>query len=354
MLFARKKSRNSGTNKITLPSPILNPVFGKVSYHIVEPDLEVMFTILMPRIGEGWQTGVALDASSSMKTLYGKMLTGDIPQAVRKEYIKRGWMRKEARDGDRLLVFESEAYEDAISKGYLKWTENIVEPEARKFIQYLAERLDADGNTTVIYWACGNGNEIEVLGDIQSTDCPTLNVKEPEETSYGTATYLLPALKYFVERFADASNGMYVFITDGRLEDLPAVKFYCVELAKRIEAGQRKPLKCVLIGLGSQIDQKQMLELDDLDSGTGVDIWDHKIATDMREVTEIFAELVDESMIVTPIASVYDDKGNLVKRFTDGLPARVKFRMPKTSTFFELEVSGQNRIRQPIAITSEK
>jgi hypothetical protein len=33
-----------------------------------------------------------------------------------------------------------------------------------------------------------------------------------------------------------------------------------------------------LVGIGDAINESQMEELDDLESGTDVDIWDHKIA----------------------------------------------------------------------------
>jgi hypothetical protein len=33
----------------------------------------------------------------------------------------------------------------------------MVEPIAREVIPYLAEKIDADGGTSVIYWACGEG-----------------------------------------------------------------------------------------------------------------------------------------------------------------------------------------------------
>jgi hypothetical protein len=335
--------------KVTLPGAMLNPNFGKLSYEKVGTHLEITFSILMPRIGEGWQTGVALDASSSMKGLYGGRIVGDIPAHIQREYARKKWLRKEQKDGDRIIVFDSPAYDDALAKGYLSWTENLIQPESRKFVQYLAEHLDGDGGTTVIYWGCGDGKEIEVLGDVLAQDCPTLRVEGPQSHEYGQGTYLLPALQYFINRFADAPNGIYIFITDGCLEDLPAVKVYCTELATRIQSGQQPPVKCILIGMGSQIDLTPLQELDDLETGTGVDLWDYKIAKDMRQVTEIFAELVDESVIVAPIANIYDDQGHLLRQFTDGLPARVSFSMPQASRFFELEIVGQTeRIRQSI------
>jgi hypothetical protein len=351
MLFSRKPVGATNDRIITLPSSALHPLFGKVSYRMVGAEQEVMFSILMPSLGEGWQTGLALDASSSMRAAYGKVLSGTVPPAVRKDYTKRGWIREQKRDGATLPIFQPQAYEDAIAKGYLRWTENTVEPETRRFVQYLAENIDADGGTTLIYWACGKGDAIETVGDIRGEDCAVLPIQGPATAGFGTGTQLLPAVRYFEERFADAKNGIYVFITDGRIEDLAAVKTFCVDLAKRIEAGRRNTLKCVLIGLGPEIDESQMVELDDLDTGTDIDIWDHKIAADMRDITEIFAELVDESVQIAPMANIYDDAGGLVRRLTDGLPARVIFRIPQSARFFELEIPGQERIRQSLVAT---
>jgi hypothetical protein len=38
----------------------------------------------------------------------------------------------------------------------------------------------------------------------------------------------------------------------------------------------------VLIGVGRDVSEYQMRELDDLDTGTDIDLWDHKIASEMR------------------------------------------------------------------------
>ena len=77
-----------------------------------------------------------------------------------------------------------------------------------------------------------------------------------------------------------------------------------------------------------------MEELDDLDTGTDVDVWDHKIAAEMRALTEIFAEVVDENQIVAPQAALYDSAGRLAREFTDGMPAKVTFRVPAGSDWF--------------------
>ena len=144
---------------------------------------------------------------------------------------------------------------------------------------------------------------------------------------FGTGTQLLPAVKYFVDRFKDAPWGFYVFITDGELHDLEAVKDYSTRLARAVSAKQRNPLKFVLIGIGPDINEQQMEELDDLDTGTEVDLWDHKLAAEMRVLQEIFAEVVDKNARVSDHGRILDPQGSVVKDYSDtGLPAFLEFR----------------------------
>lgn len=337
-----------------LPSNLVAPEFGEVNVRHTPGGVEVQFTILMEPQGteaEGWQTGVALDASASMKNWYGRNLTGKVPPAVAAEYEKKGWLDSRVEDGRPVKSFKKPAHEDAVARGYLKFTDNIVQPAAREFISYLAGNLDADGGTTVIYWACGDGSATELLGDFTADQCKTLDLVGPNQAGFGRGTILVPAVKYFVERFHDAARGMYVFLTDGRLDDLEQVKRYTTDLALEIAAGKRNPIKCVLIGVGSDVDEGQMEELDDLDTGTDVDIWDHKIHHEMRGLVEIFAEVVSENTIVAPTGILFDSKGQVVKRFTDGVPAKLETILPLGSEWFELEVAGQ-RIRQAVLATA--
>lgn len=333
-----------------LPSNLVAQEFGEVNVRWVGSEVEVTFTVAMEPQGtdaEGWQTGVAIDASASMQKAFGRQLVGTVPPAVLDEYRTKGWVVERSEDGNRATKLTTPGREDAIRRGFVKLSENVIEPRAREFISYLAGNLDADGGTTVVYWACDDGKGVEAIGDFTAEQCKGLELRGPVRAKFGTATYLQPAVDYFVNRFADAARGMYLFVTDGRLNDLDAVKRATTKLAQDIAAKRRNPVKCVLIGVGDEVDERQMEELDDLDTGTEVDIWDHKIAAEMRGLVDIFAEVVDENQIVAPRAAVLDSSGKVVKRFLDGMPARVTFRMPATSGWFELEIEDQ-RVRQPL------
>src|SRR5207253_3786040 len=182
---------------------------------------------------EGTQTGIALDGSGSMAALYG---------------------------------IEEEPGFFASLFGQKKHAVNQVTPVAQKLCAYLARKIDADGGTTCIYWATGpGGSKIEVVGDLTADQAERHTFGPPQH--FGTGTQLLPAVRYFVDRFADAPWGFYVFITDGELHDLDAVKEYSTRLAREVAAGRRKPLKFVLIGVGPNINEGQMEELDDLETG---------------------------------------------------------------------------------------
>ena len=347
---ARQAARH---NMQALPSNMLVKELGKVYVGDEGEQRHVEFTVWVQELSgakaEGWTTGLALDASASMKDWYGRNLAyvGDgIPQQVLDEYEKNGWVEHREDDGEKVMSFQAQAYDDAIKRGYLKYSKNIVQPLARDFIAYLANELDANGRTAVLYWACGDGGAFEAVGEFSSDECKALEIAGPKTVSFGLGTKLTPALDHFCKTYASSPNVMFVFITDGRLEDLAQAKQFTTQLAKSIEAGSRNPVKCVLIGVGDEIDEGQMEELDDLDTGTDVDIWDHKIAQEMRALSEIMVELVDEVVSSMP-ATIYDDQGSVVKKFTDGLPASVQFAMPVSSRFFELEV-GSQKIRQPV------
>lgn len=355
------------TRQVANPSPIISAAdiefamptnltakeFGKVIVRNAKDKVSVQFTVLMEpqgREAEGWQTGVAMDASASMKERFGRLLEGTIPPNVLADYVRRGWAEQRTVDGQKIHGFTTpEAINEAVKLGYLRYTANIVEPLARDVIAYLAGNLDADGGTTVIYWACGDGSAIEVLGDYTDDQCPQLSMTGPKMSEFGPRTVLRPAVQYFVDRFDDATRGMYLFITDGRIDDLDDVKKYTTQLARAIESGKKNSVKCVLIGVGDEIDEKQMEELDNLDTGTDVDVWDHKIAVEMRGLMDIFSEVVSENHIVAPTGFVYDSSGAVVRRFTDGLPAKVALEMPAGSQWFELEVAGR-RIRQSVVL----
>jgi hypothetical protein len=292
--------------------------FGEVNVHPAGGGkVRVVATILMEPYKEGAQTGIALDGSGSMAKLYG--ITDN--------------------SGGLISLFFG---------GRKQQAPNQVTPVAQKVCAYLARKIDADGGTTCIYWAVGpGGSRIEVIGDLRAEEAERHVFGPPRE--FGTGTQLLPAVQYFVERFRDAPWGFYVFITDGELHDLDAVKDYSTRLARDVAAGRRKPLKFVLIGVGSDVNERQMEELDDLDTGTPVDLWDHKLASEMRVLQEIFAEVVDQNARVAERGRILDPQGHTVKDYSDtGLPAYLEFEMPAGAAYFTLEVDG-NRIHQGLS-----
>lgn len=293
--------------------------FGEVDI-FRQPDNKIFVkaTILMRPSMEGAYTGLAIDGSNSMT----KHFAAHLPPLFRQE------------------------------------KDNIVQPIARMMVAHLAS-FSANGSTSVIYWACGaGGKEIEVVGDVSEQKAASFAFAGPKR--FGTGTRLLPPVRYFTEeKFRDVPWNMCVFITDGIIEDLAEVKTYSIEIAKKIAAGKRSPLKFVLIGVGSEVDEKQMAELDDLDASAGleVDIWDHKLAAHMKSLDEVFAEVVSETTIVAPSASVLDSVGRPVvvtdermkptgKGFSDGLPGKFYFLLPAGSTAFTVRLPEGMEITQ--------
>ena len=337
---------------VQLPGPLVKEPFGEVNVRRTSQATEVHFSIRVRPEGEharGWQTGVALDASASMLKYYGRGLipagARGVPEWLIDEYRKKGWISVRDEDGAAHAHWTEEAGRDAVGRGYLRRSKNLLNPLAQRLTSYLAEDLDADGGTTILYWGCGDGGAYEVLGDFTAEQCKALDFSGPKVAGFGDRTRLTEALKYFCDRFESAPQGLFIFITDGRIDDMSGVVAFTRQLAERIRAGERQPVKCVLLGFGDDVDVRQLRLLDDLDTGTGVDVWDHKLARDMDSLLEIFSEVVSEQQIVAPSATIYDEFGQLVADFPAGLPAQVRFSMRRDSNRFELVIEG-GRTRQ--------
>lgn len=325
--------------------------------------VRIKATILMKPDVEGAQTGLAIDGSKSMAEMFGGQV----------------------------------AVSTLFGSNY-----NVVQPVARTMAEYLA-KFDSDGETSVIYWACGMfGNDIEVVGDMTAEKAIVTDFSRPK--NMGSGTKLLPAIKYYTEeRFRYSPWGIYLFITDGKIEDLDAVKAYTKEICQGMASGDRGFTKLVIIGLGNEFyyenkDENKVAqskltleqaagrlveldnddtweksaawqvleELDDLDedpeyglikdsSGDYIDIWDHKLAASMKSLEEIFAEVVSRHMTVSPSAEITDSNGSPVKpvdrdSYSDGLPALIEFTMPRESTSFTLSLPNGSKIVQPISL----
>lgn len=304
---------------------------------------------------EGWQTGVALDSSYSMCSVYGgghTYFSRNPTMAEIEGYKSRGMVTLYEQDGKTLCQFTNAAYDDMLTRGILviRQEENKVQEVCRRVIPMLAGSLDADGGTTVIYWALGkDGGELSVLGDMTESEAASADyIGVPSNWGYGTR--LMPAIQFFLDKFSDAPMGFYVFLTDGRLDDFDEVKEFTIQLARDIDAGKRNPVKFVLIGIGNEIDAAQLQELDDLpdEYDLPVDIWDHKIASEMRTVLDIFSEMVDENRIIAPSADLFDDSGKLIHSYTDGLLAKLCFSLPLTAKGFRLVLPNGNVLEQQV------
>ena len=293
-----------------IPNP--DKIFGEVNTY-AQPDgtIQIVATILNKPTIEGAQTGLALDASVSMQSMYGAS------SAVNPIFAKAS---------------------SAI---------NHVEPVARTMIDTLAD-ISCNGSTRLIYWAVStDGSQIEDIGDINSLAAETIHISGPKKQKWGRGTKLLAPVQYFAETvFSKAPWSMAVIITDGKFDDLQEVKAYTLELGRRIAAGNSPFIKFVLLGVGTEVDEGQMEQLDDLFEGTGlvdpkgddIDIWDHKLANKMNQLEDIFSEIVSENVPIADFGTILNDKGIIAREYNDGLPSLLRFTLPAGSTSFTIKL----------------
>jgi hypothetical protein len=219
----------------------------------------------------------------------------------------------------------------------------------RWMLEYLATK-DRDGALRVAYWATGDGQQIEVVGDLTGAEAQTY--KFPGPRFYGKGTFLLPVLRDYVAFMREqvgrgARRGLAVIITDSQLYDAAEVKAYSAQLAKEIASGRLPRMNMVLVGVGEQVDEEQMEDICHVEQPGVGHLWCHRVADRMEEMAELVAVLVDETMTVAAGGTITDDAGKVLKVYEGRLPAVLEFDVPAACRAFTLEVSGQ-KFRQPI------
>lgn len=285
--------------------------FGEVNvYQQNNGDLKIVATVLSEPVLEHVKIGLALDGSASMKGMYGSGV------------------------------------------GIFK-PDNTVQPVARTMVGYLANFSYPTGKVDIVYWACSpDGSQIEEIGEFDAQSIKNIALAGPKKLPWGRGTKLLPPLEHFVNKFQQGAKtlglvkepcGFCVFITDGIIEDLTAVKQYCIQYAQEISQGKKAFIKLFLLGVGEEIDKGQMDDLDDLEigckdtAGVDIDFWDHQLASDMNQLEQVFKELVSEDVIVVSSGRILNQAGKNCQEYADGVPALLKFTLPAGSTAFTLE-----------------
>jgi len=207
------------------------------------------------------------------------------------------------------------------------------------------------GTCEIIYWACGkDGRDIESLGDVRHEDLETLQIQGPRVKPFGPTTHLAPPFRYFAKK-AVGTNGILVFVTDGHVDDEEEVVAETHRLAGEMSAGRRPSLKCVLLGIGKQVDRPQLARIDDMEMPAGledVDIWNAKVLGEMRDMNDAWSEIFDPETVVGTSMRVFDDKGQLVHEKTDEVKALITFEIPIGTSAFELVLDGEMKIRQQL------
>ena len=295
--------------------------FGEVNvYPQNNGDIDIVATILMVPDIEGARVGLALDGSASMKKMYG--ISGVVSS-----------------------FFASAAV-----------THNVVEPVTRVMVKYLAN-FASTGKVDLINWACGAAGElIEDLGGFSGEEIEQIAIKGPK-IPWGTGTKLLPTLHHFINKYKDSPAigvkqpaAICLIITDGIIEDLEDVKEFCFKYALEIADNIKPFIKLLLIGVGKEIDEKQLEELDNMfegsfikdSTGLDIDLWDYQVADDIQVLEQIFKEFVSAETIVTHYGRILNQTGTVCEEYNFGVPALMRFKLPAGSTAFTLEFSGGN------------
>lgn len=296
-----------------VPATHLVPPFAQVeTWSKADGSVQVRACLQVDRALEGAKTALALDGSASMRPEYG---------------FRSGLL---GALGSRKRVGP-----------------NRVEIEARKLATHLAQAVDVDRTTEVLYWGTGRASDrVEVVGIFTPVQSASQGFGGPGEFG-GGATSLLPAVRHCADRFSAARWGLAVFITDGIVRDLQAVIDYSRQLIEEVSQGIRSPQRFALIGLGAGVDLAQLTELVSFPEATT--LWRLGQVETLSSLATVSMALLDETVLVADQGEVRDERGSLVRDYRDGgLPALLEFVLPAGSAGAFVLHTGNTSFRQTL------
>ncbi len=246
-----------------------------------------------------------------------------------------------------LAIDASRSIKDMFGGGLFGSNPNHVQSISQKIGDLLVQ-VSSEAKLHVFYWAVGrNGEKIEVLGDIEENEISTMKIIGPKIEKWGGGTQLLPTLVYINEMVSIGIDlSIVVIVTDGLIADEKECLEYCNQIAEKLlNKQQQNNLKLILIGVGNEVNAEQLERFDNMFEGSKyedqIDLWSHGIAesiTDENEIMDIlFGELITEDVIVAPKASIELKNGKLIQNYSDGLPGKFRFILPKGETKFVLK-----------------
>lgn len=191
--------------------------------------------------------------------------------------------------------------------------------------------LDSDSGVQVYAWAAGDGHQVVDLGNFPADKLETLQIKTTDDGGslrLGSGTYLRPALqKMWQEISVDPKADMayLVLATDGAINDFDDVVRWTTEKAKAIAAKTISPFKVVLAGFDNS-DKNQLEALDNLDTGTDIDIFDAQAVDDLEAAAE---HLTDEALSseFKVAEGGYLEANGTKYPFEGGVPQRIDMRV---------------------------
>jgi hypothetical protein len=163
---------------------------------------------------------------------------------------------------------------------------------------------------------------------------------------------LLPAIQYFTDgihpgtgrRFREesTSQGIFVFLLDGDIEDFEEVRGYCLKLAGESESGCY-PIRLISVGFGSQFlanSKGQMQALAAQLRRIKTPIFSSVVADELHAVPEVAREAIMANVMVAEMGVVFDANGEEIRRFPAGLPGMFEFYLSANSTAFAVNIDG--------------
>lgn len=232
--------------------------------------------------------------------------------------------------------------------GLSAFSKGVIKEFGRSLGNFLG-KTDKQNGTTTLYWGTGDACSFQNLGFRSASEWDFFQFGRPV-AGFGRRSEMLPILRYFLDgEYVSIrpemrqSEGIYVFLLDGALDDYPQVLDFLGQFASDVINDRKKRNNVILVGFGENFiesSQGQLHALAALSNRTNPPIISSLTVQNAQNLVEDVKDAIMAYVKVSHGGAVLNGNNQIIQNYPLGMPGAFQFYLPSGSKSFMINLDG--------------
>ena len=232
--------------------------------------------------------------------------------------------------------------------GLSAFSKGVIKDFGRSLGGFLG-KVDKQNGTIALYWGTNDVTSYQSLGFRSASEWDFFQFGRPA-LGFGRRGNLLSVLRYFLDdehlsarQTTRQSEGIFIFLLDGALDDYPGVLDFLSQFASDVANDRKKRSNVILVGFGEnfiEASQGQLHALAALSNRTSPPIISSLTVQNTQNLIENVKDAVMVYIKTSRSGAIFNGSNQLIQDYPTGVPGAFQFYLPPGSKSFMLNLDG--------------